>query len=65
MKKRIVIDRGQMKEIAKLFQCTDMAVSMALNFKRNSLLAKKIRMVAIKDFDGVIIERQTKKQKIL
>lgn len=53
MKKRIVLDHGNVAKIAKVMSCTPEMVSKSINFKKNSLLARKIRFVAIKHFGGV------------
>ncbi|NPD91677.1 hypothetical protein [Xylanibacter muris] len=53
MRKKIVLDRGNVAKIAKVMNCTPEMVSKSINFKKNSLLARKIRFVAIKHFGGV------------
>lgn len=53
MKKKIVLDRGNVAKIAKVMNCTPEMVSKSVNFKKNSMLARKIRFVAIKHFGGV------------
>lgn len=53
MKKKIVLDRGNVAKIAKVMNCTPEMVSKSVNFKKNSLLARKIRFVAVKHFGGV------------
>ncbi len=47
MKKKIVVQRGECKAIAKILGCTYEMVSHSLAFRKNSLLARKIRKVAI------------------
>ena len=53
MKRRIVMDRGRVVELATTMNCTREMVSKALNFKKDSRLARKIRYVA-KEQDGGI-----------
>lgn len=53
MKKKIVLDHGNVAKIAKVMNCTPEMVSKSVNFKKNSLLARKIRVVAVKQFGGV------------
>lgn len=60
MHKRIIVDRGVGKKIAKLMGITHEMVSKSLNFKKNSILARKVRYMAIKDFDGVVIGENNK-----
>lgn len=38
--------------MAKLFKCTEKFVYMALTYRKDSLLAKKIRYVAVRDYQG-------------
>lgn len=60
MHKRIIVDRGVGKKIAKLMGITTEMVSKSLNFKKNSILARKVRYMAIKDFEGVVIGENNK-----
>lgn len=60
MHKRIIVDRGVGKKIAKLMGITTEMVSKSLNFKKNSILARKVRYMAIKDFEGVVIGKNNK-----
>lgn len=53
MKRKIVLDHGNATKIAKVMGCTREMVSKSLSFKKNSLLARKIRFVAVKHFGGV------------
>lgn len=39
-------------KLAKLFSCTETFVYMALTYRKNSDMAKKIRYVAVRDFQG-------------
>lgn len=53
MNRKIVISHGDGMKIATSFNCTREMVSKALNFKKNSLLARKIRFVAKEQYNGV------------
>ena len=53
MKRKIVLDHGNATKIAKVMGCTREMVSKSLSFKKNSLLARKIRFVAKEQFGGV------------
>lgn len=53
MKKKIVIEHGCQKSIAKAFGCTREMVSKSLNYSKDTTLAKKIRYVAVKEYGGV------------
>lgn len=53
MKRRIVLDRGNVAKIARSMNCTREWVSKALNYQRDSRLAHKIRYVAKKEYGGV------------
>ena len=55
MNRRIVTDRGNVVKIAKTMNCTREMVSKALNFKKDSMLARKIRYVAKERYGGVEI----------
>ncbi len=52
----ILVKHGVKKKIAKLFGCSDRQVGLALQFKVESDLARKIRYMAIKDFKGVKVD---------
>lgn len=56
MHKKIIIDYGKAKEIASLMKCTKEMVSLSMNFRKNSQLARKIRYVAIKEYGGKVVE---------
>lgn len=53
MMRKIVLEYGKVGKIAKVMRCTPEMVSKALNFKKNSLLARKIRYVAKEQFGGI------------
>lgn len=55
MNRRIVMDRGNVLKIAKSMNCTREMVSKALNFKKDSMLARKIRYVAKEQYGGIEI----------
>ena len=44
---RVLATPQQRKEIAKHIKCTQAAITLSLRFKRNGLLARKIRSYAI------------------
>lgn len=47
MKRRIVVVRGEVKEIARLMGCTPDMVGHALAFRKNTSLAQRIRRMAL------------------
>ena len=53
MNRRIVMDRGNVTKVARVFHCTREMVSKSLSYKLNSELARKIRYVAKEQFGGV------------
>lgn len=53
MKRRIVVDRGKVNDIAHVLNLTRETVSRSLNYKSNSMLARKVRFVAKSQYDGV------------
>ena len=55
MKRRIVMDRGRVVELATTMNCAREMVSKALNFKKDSRLARKIRYVAKEQYGGIEI----------
>ena len=55
MNRRIVMDRGSVVKLACAMNCTREMVSKALNFKKDSLLARKIRYVAKEQYGGIEI----------
>ena len=65
MKKKIIVEHGEQRAIAKIMDCTPEMVCYALAYRKNSLLARKIRKLAI-ERGGVEIELGTvPKQKIV
>lgn len=55
MNRRIVMERGNVVKIALAMNCTREMVSKALNFKKDSALARRIRFVAKKQYGGIEI----------
>lgn len=55
MKKKIVLEYGDVSKIAKVMCCTIEMVSKSVNYKKDSRLARKIRKVAKEQFGGVEI----------
>ena len=55
MDKRIVVSHGDGMKIASTFNCTREMVSKALNFKKDSELARRIRYVAKEQYGGIEI----------
>lgn len=55
MNRRIVLERGYVMKIACAMNCTREMVSKALNYKKNSMLARKIRFVAKEQYGGIEI----------
>ena len=62
-RKRIVCLYGASKLIAKELGVSDVAVSQALNFITNSILADDIRKIALKKYKGVLVEFPANKKK--
>lgn len=60
MRKRIVVDRGEIKKISKDFKVTSKAVWEALVYRSNSSKARLIRKVAL-ERGGVEIGDQRKR----
>lgn len=55
MNRRIVMERGNVVKIAQTMNCTREMVSKALNFKKDSALARRIRFVAKEQYGGIEI----------
>lgn len=58
-KEKIIIPHGQQAKLAEVFGCTQGMVANALNYNRDSDLAKRIRHVALTQFGGQLIELST------
>ncbi len=63
MKKRIIVEHGVGRKIASLMGITPEMVSMSLNYKKDSRLARKVRYMAIKDFGGELVGSKLNNQK--
>lgn len=55
MRRRIVVEYGDMRKIASALGCTREMVGKALRFDKNSTLARKIRYVAKEQYGGIEI----------
>lgn len=55
MTHRIIVDRTIPLKIAKLMDVCPATVSLALNYKVDSPIARRIRHMAVKDFGGIEI----------
>lgn len=64
MKKYISVPNETKRELRTIFHCSKEMVWMALNFKSDSDLAKKIRKLAL-DKGGVIFDESKQKAKYL
>lgn len=53
MKKRIVVEYGNVKKLSEALNCTQQMTTLSLAYKRNSILARKIRRVAVEQYGGV------------
>lgn len=51
----ILVKYGTKRKIAQLFGCSERFVGQALQYIANSEKARKIRYMALKDFNGVKI----------
>lgn len=60
MKRRIVVEYGEVNKIAELIGCTNVMVSHALAFRKNSRLARSIRKLAL-ERGGIEIGEDTQK----
>lgn len=50
-----VLKFGGCKDIASKFQCSVQCVSLALNFKQNSMKARRIRHYAMNELASIIL----------
>ena len=65
MKRKIIVEHGEQVAIAKIMGCTPEMVCHALAYRKESILARQIRKVAI-ERGGIEIEmKTTAKQKIV
>jgi len=60
MKRRIVLEKGQGKELARAFGCTPQTVCHAMNFRHDSELTRRIRKAAIEK-GGIEVTLKDKK----
>lgn len=51
-KRYIDVTNETKNKLARLFKCTETMVYMALTYRKSSSLAKKIRYVAVRDYQG-------------
>ena len=51
-KRYIDVSKEVETKLAKLFKCTPTFVYMALTYRRDSQLARKVRYVAVRDYHG-------------
>ena len=61
----IKVAQGDVTKLAKVFNCTTVMVSYSLNYTKNTKLAKKIRYVAMTQYNGkeYILKNDNKKEK--
>lgn len=53
--KEIIVNKMERKELKEVFQCSDAALSQALNGRTNSKLSRLIRTYAANKLNGVVI----------
>lgn len=53
--KEIIVNKMERQELKKVFQCSDAALSQALNGRTNSKLSRLIRTYAANKLNGVVI----------
>lgn len=63
MKRKVVVERGESQKIAKIMGCTTVMVCYALSYKKNTLLAQKIRKVALERGGVEVVMRDVPKQR--
>ena len=63
MKRKIVVEHGESLKIAKIMGCTPVMVCYALSYKKNTLLAQKIRKVALERGGVEVVMRDVPKQR--
>lgn len=54
--KKIFLQHGASRKIARAFNCSSTEVSYALNFTRDNDLSQRIRKAAIEEYGGHLIE---------
>ncbi len=60
---KILVNHGDKQKIMEIFKCSYPTVRTALNGKVNSVMATKIRKVAIEQYEGVEVQVVTNKNK--
>lgn len=55
---KVHVEYGVNKLLAKRFNCSTVWVSNCLNGKSNSIRAKKMRSIAVKEYNGIDISNQ-------
>lgn len=63
MKRKIVVEHGEQLVIAKIMGCTKEMVCHSLAFRKNTLLAAKIRKVALERGGVEVVMRDVPKQR--
>lgn len=63
MKRKIVVEHGEQLVIAKIMGCTKEMVCYALSYKKHTLLAQKIRKVALERGGVEVVLRDVAKQR--
>lgn len=53
MRRFIKLSLASRKRLARVFGCTEKMVYLALTYRKETLLARKIRYTALKEFGGV------------
>lgn len=54
--KKILLKHGDVKKLANAMHCTTRMVHLSTTYKANTLLAQKIRYVAVEQFGGVEVK---------
>lgn len=50
--KKILLPYGAARKIAKALSCSDTTVSLALSYRRNDQMSRKVRKVALEQYGG-------------
>lgn len=62
--KRIIVQYGEVNAIAKILNCTVSMVSHSLAYRKNGLLARRIRKIALERGGQEVDLRTTQKQEL-
>jgi hypothetical protein len=62
MKKRIIIDREEIKKMMKVFNVSEKSIYSALSFQTKSTLSNKIRLMALKNGGKIFGEIEIRKR---